>query len=200
MKSILVFGDSITYGLCDQTVGGWVNRLRLYLDKLTGFDVEVFNLGRSGEVTKGTLDRFDAECQARYVPGRETKVIFAIGINDTQDIEGKDRTDIKQFEQNIRELIEKAKKITSDITFVGLTPVDELKVVNRLSKSINMFKSYFNKKIIKFDEVIQRACTDQKLLFIKVFDLLDLDDLEDGLHPNDQGHSKMFKRICHQVS
>ncbi|MEA1963419.1 MAG: hypothetical protein U9M94_04270 [Patescibacteria group bacterium] len=31
--------------------------------------------------------------------------------------------------------------------------------------------------------------------FIEMFDLLNDEDLEDGLHPNSDGHEKMFKRV-----
>ena len=56
---ILVFGDSIAYGANDYELGGWVNRLRLDFDKKTDYEIEVFNLGRSGEISEEVLNRFD---------------------------------------------------------------------------------------------------------------------------------------------
>ncbi|MCL2228756.1 MAG: GDSL-type esterase/lipase family protein [Firmicutes bacterium] len=194
--NILCFGDSITYGMGDLEKGGWVNRLRLYIDKKHGYEVDVFNLGRCGEVTQQILNRFDPECQARHVEGKKTVVIFAIGINDTVIIEGEgDRVTDTEFKKNINDLISKAKKFTNEIIFVGLTHVDESLTANRFSDSLQKNKSYLNKRIIQFDGFIQEICTLKSVSYIQMFDVVGKKDLIDGLHPNVDGYEKMFQKI-----
>jgi len=199
--NILVFGDSIVYGECTPATDCWVNRLRMYLDKKYDYKSYVHSLGISGHVSEEILTRFDSECKPRHRPERDGKtvIIFGIGINDTQDLDGQDRTSIEDFKKNIGALITKAKKFTDEITFVGLTPVDEPKVKNRFSSSTKQYKSYFNEKIIKYDNAIGQICRGQQVQYIYIFDLFTSKDLADGLHPNSEGHEKIFKRVLEEL-
>ena len=64
MTTVLVYGDSTVQGFWD-TEGGWVQRLRSYLDKkfLNNPDCyyPLFNLGVSGDTSKDLLERFQGE-------------------------------------------------------------------------------------------------------------------------------------------
>src|SRR3989344_3552583 len=89
MTLILVFGDSITYGAWD-TNGGWVQRLRTYLDKKQLADpklyYELYNLGVSGDTSTDLLERFEAETKQRIKrmsAKEEIIIIVAIGTNDS---------------------------------------------------------------------------------------------------------------------
>lgn len=137
-------------------------------------------------------NRFDFEFNTRKKEENEAIIIFSIGINDTQDINGKDRVTIEQFEDNIISLINKAKKYSNHIAFIGLSKVDETKVV---PIPWNKEKSYFNKKIIKFDKKLEEVCNKNDIKYLKVYDLLSLDELADGLHPNSIGHQKLCDEI-----
>lgn len=189
---IFVFGDSITYGEGDNEKCGWVNRFRLNLENNHTEDFNVFNLGISGDITEGVKNRFDSEFNTRKKEENEVIIIFSIGINDTQDINGKDRITIEQFEDNIVSLINKAKKYSNHIAFIGLSKVDETKVV---PIPWNKEKSYFNKKIIKFDKKLEEVCNKNDIKYLKIYDLLSLDELADGLHPNSIGHQKLCDEI-----
>jgi len=68
-KHILVFGTSTTYGAWDSE-GGWVARLRKFLDEKTissNYKSEglIYNLGVSGDKTEDVLKRFEPETKAR---------------------------------------------------------------------------------------------------------------------------------------
>jgi len=54
---ICVFGASIAWGAWDPDGGGWVTRLRRYFE-INDYDIEVYNLGVSGNTTKDLLKRF----------------------------------------------------------------------------------------------------------------------------------------------
>ena len=192
MTKILIFGDSITWGACD-TEGGWASRLwgHFYKKQREGFDYSVYNLGISGNTTEDLLERFEFETKQRLKEEEEILFIFAIGINDSQFIHSKKalRYTLEEFQENIQKLIDLAKKYSSKITFLSLTPVDDSK---RDPTPWNTDKSYKKEYVKQFDEKVKEVCEKNKVKYIYMFDKLELNDLEDGLHPNNEGHRKMF--------
>ncbi len=187
--NILVFGDSIAWGAYDPEQGGWVTRLRNYFEEQEN-DIDVYNLGIPGETTTDLLERIEVEAK----PREPNLIIFAIGINDAQFIKSTNdlRISINEFQQNLAKLLSIAKKFTDKIVFVGLTTVDESKTIPCQWKHD---RSYFNKNIRRFDEAIGKFCENNRLKFVLMNDVLRNDDLVDGLHPNTQGHTKIFNRI-----
>lgn len=194
--NILAFGDSITYGEGDTELGGWVNRLRLHLVNRDNNDYNIHNLGICGQITEEILNRFDSEYNARYDKEAETIVIFAIGINDTQIVNGEDRVAAEQFKSNITELIRKARSFTDKILFVGFTNIDESKVS---PIPWDPYKSYSNNKVKDFDNILENTCKEEQADYLKLFGLLELNEMIDGLHPNPAGYEKMFKRISNKL-
>jgi|SRR3989338_3362701 len=192
MKTILIFGDSIVYGASDEEKGGWINRLRLFLE--SNQDIEVYNLGICGDNTKLVLKRFENEVNARWgQDDRELIIIFSVGANDTQYVKDMgNRIKIGSFEKNIRLLKEKAEKYTKKVIFCGLNDVDEKK-----SNPIpwNNKISYLSNEIKKYDEVLKKFCMQNKVKFIEIIGLVRKEDLADGLHPNSKGHEKIFKKV-----
>lgn len=194
IMNLCIFGDSITYGSYDPTNGGWVTLLRNYLEKNYD-DINTYGLGICGNTTEDLLKRFENEARAR-----ETDVvILAIGINDAQYIYSKSENRVSDvdFQNHIKKLFEIAKKITSKIIFVGLTSVDETKTT---PIPWNTDKVYKNERINLFDKFIENFCTENNLLFVQTSNLLNKDELFDGLHPNTQGHMKIFEKIKPLVS
>ena len=110
MPDICIFGDSIAYGFSDLEKGGWVNRLRLYVEnEHPEWACQVYNQGVSGDDTNDLLNRFKTEAEAR----EPEIIIFAIGINDSMYIEKQQnsRVALEQFKENLKELLTQAKKI-----------------------------------------------------------------------------------------
>jgi lysophospholipase L1-like esterase len=93
---------------------------------------------------------------------------FAIGVNDAQFVYSKDglRTSLEKFRENIEMLIRLAKKYSSKIIFVGLTPVDESKT-NPIPW--NKDKFYKNENIQKHDEIIKSVCKENNIYFVEIF-------------------------------
>ena len=201
MTQILVFGDSITYGAWDKE-GGWVQRLRKFLDEKNLTDPDfyclVYNLGVSGNNSKDLLERFEFETKQRLEENEETIIIFAVGINDSQFVhsENKNRISLENFKKNLQELINLAKNFSSKIVFLGLTPVDETKTT---PIPWNTDKSYKNEYILKYNEIIKTVCEENKIYFVELFEKLKEINyqklLDDGLHPNSEGHKKIFEII-----
>ena len=205
MTIICVFGTSITYGAWDFELGGWVNRLRNFLDKKRSSDQDsylVYNLGISGDTTADLFDRFEVECKSRALESIEYKepfiIMVSIGINDSQYIHNKNalRTPEDEFKKNIKKLINLAKRFTPDVIFIGLTPVDESKTTP-IPWDTN--KSYKNEYIGKFNEIIKSTCKENNTLFVEVFNhFLNMNYknlIYDGLHPNSKGHELIYKIV-----
>ncbi len=200
--NILVFGDSVTWGFGDSEKRGWVDRLKgffhsnKYIRRLVFYTV--YNLGIGGDTTELLLERFKNEMEARAEENikdrKEDVIIFDIGINDSIFLNSKDNpgVNLENFQKNLRELINQAKKFTKKIIFIGLSKVDESKTA-----PIPWDKAWYwtNENIIEYDSVIRSVCQKNNLMYLNMLDLLSKEDLSDGLHPNSQGHQKMFERV-----
>lgn len=194
---IYAFGDSITYGVWDKEKGGWANRLRLaYETQYPNDRYTVFNLGISGEITQEINARFDIECSLRFNPDNDSIIILAVGINDSQDDYDQDRVSIEDFHSEVSQLIKKAKHYTNKVLFIGLTNVDESRVA---PIPWHLEKCYYNHKIKAFDRIIQEETEKQHIEYLYVYDLLQIEDLSDGLHPNETGHQKLCDIVKKKV-
>lgn len=168
----IYFGDSIMYGLYDLE-GGYVNRINKKLNTYS------FNLSIPGEDTSHLLERFEFELLNRYNNIDIFNIFFAIGINDARR-----NIDIKIIENNIRELITLAKQYSDNIYFLGLTKSLEYGVMDN---------------IIKVDNLIEKISKENNIEYIKLIDILEDNDLFDGLHPNSIGHKKISEKVLKQL-
>jgi len=186
---INVFGDSIAWGKGDLVRGGWVNRLKIELYRLNRF-LEVTNVSVGGDTTKTLLERFEFEARQR----EPHIVIFAIGINDSQFYRDPDNhpVSLEEYRSNIKDLISAARGLTDKILMIGLSRVDERKT-RPIYEITNTH--YTNEEIEKYDEVLKNTAEEIGLVYIPVSDLLEIDDLPDGLHVAGSGHEKIAKRV-----
>jgi lysophospholipase L1-like esterase len=191
MATICIFGDSITWGATDPEKGGWANRLRNYFESQGGRvdeDVDVYNLGVSGDNTDDLKLRFEVEARAR----KPDAIVFAIGINDAQFVISKNgnRVPLEEFSKNITGLINQAKTIAEKVIVVGLTRVDESKTV---PIPWNQDKKYLNGDIERYDATLRDVSESLGVLYVDVSKVVSTVDLPDGLHPNSVGHQRLFE-------
>ncbi len=202
-KKILIFGDSIAYGAWDNE-GGWADRLKTYFNRKViksrcELDYMVYNLGISGDNSRFLKERFKFETKNRLYDGEERIFIFAIGINDTIFIKGKNNLVVSpdKFRANINKLIQLSLEFSARPVFVGLTPVDEEKT-NPIPWS-KTGKCYKNEHIKKYDNTIKSVCAENKIDFVEIYREFASGDykklLFDGLHPNSRGHEKIYEII-----
>jgi len=191
---ICIFGDSVPYGMWDIKKGGWVNRLKEFLEQIKNRDYLIFNCSIPGDTSKELVNRFKIETKV-WSPNL---LIFAIGINDSQFYikENKFKISQKEFEKNLKKLVSEARCFTCEILFVGPNPVDEKLTVPLPRDKNRMLKNEFIKK---YNEIIKNICKNEEINFIDIFsEWIKLDYrkfLADGLHPNETGHEKIFERI-----
>lgn len=194
--NILVFGDSIVYGAYDDEKAGWVNRLRIMLESKNDTYYNIFNLGIAGNTTIDVLKRLKYECENRCVPDAKNIIIFAVGINDSQIINQKNNVQKEAFKLNLINIITLAKKYADEIMFLGLTRVDESKTV---PIPWNPSICYFNKRIIEFDNELENICMEKNVGYLKMYDLLEKEELTDGLHPDSNGHQKIAEKVINKL-
>jgi acyl-CoA thioesterase I len=188
-KVICLFGDSITYGVGDLDQGGWGARLKSYFET-NNYDIALYNCGIRGDTTAGLLKRFDVEAEAR----EPNIIIIAIGINDSKYHGSKDQPEIplEQFQNNFGALLEKAKKHASTLVCLGLTKVDEKRTMPCSWNTEN----YLDEENVRlYDKKVEESCKGAGVLFLSLYDILNVDELDDGLHPNPQGHKKIFSEV-----
>jgi lysophospholipase L1-like esterase len=187
MERIAIFGDSIAAGVADRENGGWVGHLKQHL-KNQGRAARLFNFGVAGDDSEALLERFEPQCQA----AGPSWIIVAIGINDTVYAEDSSKVDSLRYSLNIERLIAQATPITRKVMFVGLTRVDERRTTPISRKPLENFD---NELILAHDAALQSICHNRALTYVPMFDVLSDADLADGLHPNSEGHRKMFERL-----
>ena len=190
-KNICIFGDSIAYGEWTHHLG-WADQLQNILQQKTiasRFTLYYFlyNLSIPGNTTEDALKRFHVEAEAR----EPHIIMFALGANDSSCRDNRDvrRVLPEKFKENVRALIHEAKQRTNTIIWIGLTAVDE-------KRTTPFETTYFsNEQIRAYDAVIQEQCKESGVLYLDLFSVLGPEDLEDGLHPNKQGHNKLFRAV-----
>jgi lysophospholipase L1-like esterase len=196
MVQFLVFGDSLTYGAWDEH-GGWTQRLRTFIDKKYPEEHFVYNLGvAKGDTSKDILERMKDEIKSRTEGN--CIIIIQIGTNDSAIMSTKKNFWItpNKFEKNIESIIIISKKFSKKILFVGEVPVDESK-----THPVPWDKrvTYMNENIMKYNEMLRKVCKKNKIPFIEFFEKWIKSDykrfLQDGVHPNSEGHKKIFETV-----
>lgn len=198
--TILIFGDSITQGFHDTVYGGWCNLLvteamQRTIESDYKKDLSVFNLGISGNNSEDLLDRFKNESAPRAEG--ETVIVFAIGVNDSlyELHTGSHSVPLEKFKENINILLQQAKVISEKIYILGLTPVVEIEV-NPIPW--NVAYGLTSKAIQNYDSALENIAENAGAIFISMSDVWRGEVgqyLTDGLHPNAEGHKKMFERV-----
>lgn len=199
IKRIIVFGDSIVYGSNDWVSGGWVVHLKNYFAK-TGQFHHVFNMGVSGENSDNILQRIESEIQPRKSekPNKKSLLIVGISLNDTKisdSMDAEPEISIDKFLKNLERFHNIGTRNADEFVFVGMTRVDENKT-NPWQEVIERRIACFRNDIIeRYNQEAKKYCEDNGIDFIETMDILENSDLPDGLHPNEVGHDKIYKRI-----
>lgn len=105
-RRICVFGASTTWGAWDTERGGWVNRLRLFIENEMDRKFQVYNMGVSGDTTDDLVKRFELEAKVR----KPEIIIFVIGSNDStyRPSLGGNNIPLDKYINNLNRLYEEA--------------------------------------------------------------------------------------------
>lgn len=194
MVKILVFGDSIAWGAFDNKQGGWVERLKtFFLQNYSKKGIEVYNFSVSSNDTRGVLKFLKSNIKKIDEIEKEDYILlFSIGSNDPKYINEKNNVSVppKEFEENLQKIIRIAKKHSEKIFFTGLMKVDD-----NLTQPWNETEFWENADIKNYNSIIEKKCEENQINFIPLFSLINESELSDGLHPNTEGHEKIFNHI-----
>ncbi len=173
----IIIGDSIAYGYGDNEYFGWHNRLRRKDSELQ--NQIFFNLSIPGQSSVEITKRFKDEFLSRFNNDDIFNVIFAFGIKDAYRLV-KEKEHIKIFEKNVSKLISFTKKYTNNIYFLGLLDVN-----------LSIRTNYTEESIEKVDNTIKTLCLENDVKYIKMSKVVTVDELIDGIHPNEFGYQKI---------
>ena len=193
---ILAYGDSITHG--SHVSMGWADQLRSHLfDAFYENDPDgyprMYNLGIPGETTMGLVQRFESETKAR-VRAKYGSMIFLIsyGTNDAATLEASSEhvISIEHYESNLREVLEKARSLTNRVALLASPPVIEGKPNPNSKNRLNGDIEEYNNLLVRLADEYGTELLDlygefNKQGSVKLF-------TEDGVHPNDLGHTVIF--------
>jgi len=155
----------------------------------------LYDLGIDKNTTTNLLERLEGEASARK-PGL---IIFNIGVNDSlfRETENNPETTLDDFEVNMQTLIEKARKFTEQIVILGLVKGSDLLTTPLIQSTTG--KSYTKERTKIYDAKLTDIARKNGLTFVDINALLTDVDFDDGLHPNINGHIKIFEKVSREL-
>lgn len=201
MTHIIVFGHSVAQGYWDKE-GGWVRRLRTYLDKrylerkqeeYDKWFFEVYNAGISGEDTLELRERFKEELEPRLRDSKDI-IILHTGLNDIHQLpSGEYRVSEEEFRSAFTELLLEAKEEVENVLVIGEGYIGERKYSPGSKKKIS------DARLQRFEEIKENLCSKEDIPYIDMRANYSREKwvkkLEDGYHPSDEGHKAIFHQV-----
>lgn len=195
-NNFIIIGDSISYGIGGKETGGWAELFKQSIvnkDDTKECSSYVQIAAYPGATSKDILDRAEAIFETFKSDESRNIVILAIGLNDTQELDGKNRISSMVSIENIQKLAMFFQE-RGDLIVVGLTKIE---------KNGKFFwkpsKYYDNNDIELYDSLIEKVSTQLCAEYIPLRDTLTSGDYADGVHPNDKGHQKIFDVVREKV-
>jgi acyl-CoA thioesterase I len=148
---VLFFGDSHTVGVGDPSGLGWVGRT-VAATHAEGIPLVPYNLGVRGETSEDVLRRWQAEAAAR-ASDSETKVVFAVGANDTSEEGGASRVGLKESVGALVAMLRQAEEIGLTAIVVGPAPVGDESLVERIANLSRRFAEACEQMGVPFVEL-----------------------------------------------
>lgn len=193
MTRLLVFGDSIAWGAFDMEKQGWINRLREYFEK-NNFNISVYNCANSGETTNVLLTRLEIETKAKTWKGEDIILMFAYGTNDYTYVKSKQNywTLKEDFPKNMIKMLSFSKNVAIKTFIISPLIIEEEKITP--TPWDDDFYTY-EKDIEECHNMLKKISLENNVEYIDLKEVIDKNDLSDGLHPNSIGHQKIFEKI-----
>lgn len=200
--NLLFFGDSIVQGMWDEK-GGWPSRVKqdIYQEHLESAEPYrhynmVYMRGVSSNTSENLKGRIAEELKyATEHSSSEVTVVFSIGINDCGISNEENKIPKEDYRENLEEIINKSEKYADQIIAVGLNPIDEKRLLREESAD-----KYTNEEVKSYNDIFGKVCSEKGVKFISIFEELIEDKdwnskLFDGLHPNSEGHKKIYEIV-----
>ena len=168
--TILAFGDSLTAGYGLSQSQSYPSQLKETLRRL-GYDYEVINAGLSGDTSTGAVNRINFSLQ-----DNPDIVIITIGGNDF--LRG---LPADEFKSNLEILVERSQAAGARVVIAALQAPE------------NLGSDYARQFNQAYTEVSQAYDTELIPFFLEGVALESELNLDDGIHPNEQGYAKIVE-------
>jgi len=198
---IIIFWDSISEWYWDFEKWGWPQRLKTHFWKKSGYDTQVISFWISAHTTSHLKtyikDFFDPVAKRQADKYKESVVIIAIWINDSAvSVESwKNQVDFSVFQDNIAEISEflKSEELIKRVIFL-----ENINVIETIINNSEVTDEYYfyNSEISRYNRFLEENALKNNFEFLKMFWSMSETDLGiDGLHPNSNGHEKIYQRV-----
>jgi len=143
------------------------------------------------------MERFSCEVKARLSDCSDGAVIFALGVNDSQYElrSNKNRVPLDMYKKNIEACIKEARKYTNNIFINSLLSINESLLMPMPWKPTHGYKTEF---VDQYNKQVREIVKEQECTLIEMSDVFgDFPEvyLPDGIHPNAEGHKRIFERV-----
>lgn len=198
-EELVALGDSLTYGIGDQTGQGYTDNLEEVLNEKKEEPLTVYNYGIPGQQTDGLLQQLRETDVKKTLSHAEYFTVF-IGTNDLIKSNGGDLNPLyddriqwgeADYRNNLHRILSIIQKENPDapVLFLGLyNPYPDSKEIeavitdwNKLSQDV--VSQYPNVKFIATDGLLKEKSKDY---------------FSDELHPNRKGYELITKKIIEE--
>lgn len=172
-KTILVLGDSLSAAYGMQAEQGWVNLLKLRLQK-EAYPYQVINYSTSGDTTGQGLKKLP-QALAKYKPDI---IIIELGAND-----GLQRLPISKFKANLEQLIAQSQQKSAKVLLLAtlLPPNDDSPYLMQYKQVYVVLAKQYQTQLIPM--FLEGIAGDPAYV------------LSDGLHPNQVAQIKILDNV-----
>lgn len=198
-EELVALGDSLTYGVGDQTGQGYADNLEEVLNEQNEVPLTIYNYGIPGQQTDGLLQQLRETDVKKTLSHAEYFTVF-IGTNDLIKSNGGDLNPLyedriqcgkEDYRNNLHRILSIIQKENPDapVLFLGLynpyPDSQEIEAVitewNKLSRDV--VRQYPNVKFIATDGLLKEKSKDY---------------FSDALHPNSKGYELITKKIIEE--
>jgi len=180
MKTFFFFGDSLTLGVNDPSLRGWIGQLSL----VSGVPVPpatFYNMGARKHSSLAIAKRWKAEVEARLIAESKPRLLFTFGVVDMATPSGQQNLSIEESVENARTILVDAVETygKKNVVMVSPFPVVNLEHCARIGE---LSAAYFD------------MCADYDISYVDIFTKLSqhepyLNNLSDGVHPSEEGNA-----------
>jgi len=190
MRTICIFGDNIAAGKSAPNEEGWAHHFKKFVEERDP-EISVINVSKIGATSRGVLSRIEGS----LVEHKPEEVVIALGLNDSaySFMNHCSLVSIEEFEKNMREIVSMSLGYSKKVVVFGVLRVDERG--STFSDKQNSVYQYQNGLIQKYNEILKTISESLNVQFVDLYGLLSDEELDDGYHPNDEGHKKLFKEV-----
>ena len=174
LKKILCLGDSLTEGYLIDVNKSWPQRLQEALN------IEVVNAGISGDTTAGMLGR----CEHSLREHNPSHLIVFGGTNDLW------------FGLKDEVILSNIHAIRRQARYHGVEPIVGIPTSSMNLNELNLVHENYSECIRSFQNSLISYCqNDDQLIIDFSLHLQPEHFLEDGIHPNEDGHKQMMLNV-----